>query len=539
MKISSAKLGTLAAYITLGINIITGLIFTPWLIQRLGSSQYAVYALGISLLAYMTIDFGLSEVVARYAAHYIIDDDRGGLEKLLGITEKIYLVLGMIVFFGVAVFYNLIDFIYIKLSPEELASFKTVFLICGALAVTTIPEIPFNALYPAYDIIHVHRLSLLVYKLAFVFTTVAVIYTGGDAVRVILVYSALTFLLNWWRFYYIQHRYRLGLHFMRRSGVILAYPYLTFPPNRGRYHYIRRRYRFRLQIRHPDKPLLRQLFSVSAWMIVIVLADRFFHAFIPSLLGIFSSSAEITTFSIASTVEGYVFMLSTAMNAVFITRVVRMAEQKDGTAALTAFMTRIGRIMLMILSCVILGLIVFGKALITVWVGSEYIGAYYILVIILAPCLIHLSEVIALEAMYAMDMLKYRAICYAFGTVVSIAITSILAGPLGALGGGIGIGCAYILAYEIGMNVIYKYKMNLDIGRFFKNTHLKMLPPLCLSLTLGFVINRFIPGAGWPGLIIKLSIWAAAHLLILWFLCMNANEKKMIQELAAPILHRK
>ena len=60
------KIGAILSYLSIALNIITGLIYTPWMISQIGKSQYGLYTLANSLITLFLIDFGLSSATSRY-----------------------------------------------------------------------------------------------------------------------------------------------------------------------------------------------------------------------------------------------------------------------------------------------------------------------------------------------------------------------------------------------------------------------------------------------------------------------------------------
>lgn len=54
------KVGGILSYVSIFINILAGLIYTPWMIQEIGPSQYGLFTLANSLISLFLIDFGLS-----------------------------------------------------------------------------------------------------------------------------------------------------------------------------------------------------------------------------------------------------------------------------------------------------------------------------------------------------------------------------------------------------------------------------------------------------------------------------------------------
>lgn len=76
MECNRTKLSSVLSYIMIIVNITSGLFFTPWLMHRLGTSQYAIYTLGMSIISYLTIELGISEIVTRISLKYIIEGNR-------------------------------------------------------------------------------------------------------------------------------------------------------------------------------------------------------------------------------------------------------------------------------------------------------------------------------------------------------------------------------------------------------------------------------------------------------------------------------
>ena len=51
------KLGIIISYLSIGINIISGLVYTPWMISSIGKENYGLYT-----LAYSVVSFAFSSV---------------------------------------------------------------------------------------------------------------------------------------------------------------------------------------------------------------------------------------------------------------------------------------------------------------------------------------------------------------------------------------------------------------------------------------------------------------------------------------------
>ena len=64
------KLGALMSYVAIAINIVTGLLYTPWMIHSIGRENFGLYTLAMSVISLFVFDFGLSSAVTRFIAMY-------------------------------------------------------------------------------------------------------------------------------------------------------------------------------------------------------------------------------------------------------------------------------------------------------------------------------------------------------------------------------------------------------------------------------------------------------------------------------------
>lgn len=51
------KAGALLSYVVLGLNTLIGLLYTPFMLRMLGQSEFGLYSLAASVIAYLTVWF--------------------------------------------------------------------------------------------------------------------------------------------------------------------------------------------------------------------------------------------------------------------------------------------------------------------------------------------------------------------------------------------------------------------------------------------------------------------------------------------------
>lgn len=493
---STKQISALLSYAAIAVNIVCGFLLTPWLIKTLGTSEYAIYSLGLSLLTYFTIDFGFGAVITRFTVRYSAKHEDNKIYGLMGMSTRLYFALDILMVVVALVLYQYVDVFFTQLTPAEIAVFKKVYLICLAMAGLTFPTVPAGGLFIAYDKLHIDKLASLVYRIVYVVATVVIATMYENAVSVIVVYSILNIALKWWRVAYIYKKAKV-----------------------------------KCDIFYHDKAMSKAVLSMSAWMLVIMMCDNLFFTIIPTLLGRYASSYAITVFAIASSVEGYILLISNAMQNIFLPSVTELSLGKDGSSRMTDLMIRVGRIQLMVISCLVIGVVGLGDEFIYYWVGDGFAESYWILIIILVPCLVHMTENIALEALYATNNLVPKAFCSLLGIAIAVVLTVLLSPYYGALGAGMAICASFLVTQEIVLNFIYRKILKLDIKRFFQEVHLRMLPALLGSLLVALVLNHLLPASNIWWFLAKLVVWGLVHIAILYFFCANSYERGLVRSL--------
>ncbi|HBL06286.1 MAG TPA: polysaccharide biosynthesis protein, partial [Clostridium sp.] len=128
---SEYKHGVILSYVSIGLHMIVGLLFTPFLIRTLGTAEYGLYQLIGSFVGYLTIfDFGLSATIIRYTAKYNAMDDREGLQNFLGMHLIIYIFLSILTaLVGMFIYFKIDIILGNSLTVQELSSARNMFLL--------------------------------------------------------------------------------------------------------------------------------------------------------------------------------------------------------------------------------------------------------------------------------------------------------------------------------------------------------------------------------------------------------------------------
>lgn len=485
MRINSPnqiKIGAILSYLSIGINIIAGLIYTPWMVDTIGKSDYGLYTLSNSLITLFLVDFGLSSAVSRYVAKYRAEERQDKVDNFLGVVYKLYLIIDAVIFAALVIIYFCIDSIYVKLTPAELEKFKVVYLISASFAVINFPFVTFNGILNSYEKFIPLKLADVIYRLLLVAITVVTLLFGGGLYGLVAAHAIV-------------------------SLIVVAYKWMV----------IKKQIALKINWKYSDASLYKDIFGFSMWVTISSLAQRLVFNITPSILGAVASSAAIAVFGIVTTIEGYTYTITTAINGMFMPKISRIYERGEEKDELMPLMLSVGKFQYAINGLIVAGFAVVGKEFINLWMGPTYLDAYYGILLVIIPGLFFNSMQIANTAMVVRKKVNLQAWVNLGMGVVNVLLSIILSSYFGVIGACISISIAYMLRAVV-LLIIYKRVLEIDMASFVINCYFRMGVPIIITILLGFLMNSLLSKGGWivlaaKGLVI-LGIYAAVTLLL-------------------------
>lgn len=491
------KLGAVISYLSIAINMIAGLLYTPWMIRTIGKEDYGLYTLAMSVISLFVFDFGLGVSINRFLSKYLAEGRQDRANQCLGMVYRLYFYFDIILLIALTAIYFFIPQIYRELTPSEIENFKIVYAMAAFFAVFSFPFIPINGILSAHEKFVQLKSCDVIHKLIVVGAMTVCLLAGYGLYALVLVNALAGIIMIAIKLYFIKRYTSQGADFS-----------------------------------YKNKEEFRQIVGFSGWVTIMSFCQRCIFTLGPTILGAFSGSVAIAIFGIANTLEGYVFTFSSALSGMFLPRVSRIVA-KDGDVL--PLMIKIGRIQLMLVSFVVLGFCCVGYEFIKLWIGEDFSSAYLCTLLIILPSILQLPQEIGDQTLYAKNKLKERS--YAF---ISMAVANIALGiPLSILWGATGLCisiCAAYLIRTVILDIIYKKVLNIDIYKFFKETFVVFLPAFALCLAVCFTLNYLVGVSGWLGIGIKGVIYCIIMAMALFYLVMNKEEKEFVISLIRRVL---
>ena len=474
-------IGSIMSYISIGLNILAGLLYTPWMIRQIGESQYGIYTLANSLITLFLIDFGLSAATARFMSKYHAEGDEQKANGFLGVIYKLYLIIDAVIFTTLLVIYFLLDKIYVQLTPEEITQFKIVYIIAGSFSIFNFPFVTLNGILTAYEKFIQQKLGDIIYRVLLVGMMCAALFLGYGLYALVAVHAI------------------VGLIMIAYKLIIIK----TLTP-------------VKVNFKHRDKTLFKDIFKFSIWVTVSTFAARLIFNISPTILGVVagSGSSAIAVFGVVATIESYAYIVTTAINGMFMPKISVIYANPDPEKNIMPLMINVGRFQFALNALIVIGFALIGKPFINLWVGEGYSLAYYGILLVLMPGLFFNSLQIVNTAMMVTNNTRLQGLINLLTGVINVCVSFVLSYFYGMIGACVSICFAYTVRFVI-LHIVGQTKMKLDIKLFIKKCYLKMAVPAICTFVVGFAVNFF-----WKNNDI-IALAAKSGIIFLCFLAFN------------------
>lgn len=488
------KIGIVISYINIILHAVIGFIYVPLLLHYIGKSEYGLYQLIGSFIAYFSImDFGLTAAVVRFYAKYKAVNDKIGMENILAVAARGYGIIAVILFVvGVICYINLDIIFSASMTDAELATAKTLFLLLLFNIVIILTTMMFRAVINANEKFLFLKGTETLQMLLQPVLVVLVLNQYPSAVTVAAVQTFLNICLIIARCYYCFAKLKIKIKF----------------------HYL-------------NKQLLSDIKKLASSVFVVVLIDQVFFKTNQIILGIVGGTSAVAVYSISSLIYMNYMALSTAISGVYLPYVTEIVAKNEPVKKLSDLFIKIGRYQYYLLALVASGFVIFGKDFISIWAGEDFKEAYCITLLIIIPFTIDLIQNIGLSIMQAQNRYDFRAKVYFVMGIFNLCIAIPLAKLYGGIGCAFATGLSMFLGNGLIMNWYYLKVTKLDILSFWKEIGRISLYVICLTF-IGYGLYNYQGMDSITKFIVSITFYTVIYSFVIYIFCMNVEEKEKV-----------
>lgn len=487
------KIGVIISYLTLAFNILIGLVYTPFMILKLGDGQYGIFSLANSLISFVTLlDLGFGQTLVRYISKARVTGDTEEEHRLNGFFLKMYMVIAaiaLVIGVGIVILYP--QLAAKTFAEEEIRLFRIVFLILLVNVAISFPMSVFSATLNAYEEFFLLKLANFIMTV-FKYLVMFFLLVAGCKLVAITVVVLISSLITQC-FYMVYSVRKIGIKF---------------------------------DFSRMKTNLTREILHFSFFIFLNLIIDFLYSNTDKLILGAVAGPVSVSIYSIGIYFSQYFTELSTAMSGVFLPKIMDL-YQKGERDEISNLFNQVGRLQMILLFLVLGGYACLGREFVYLWVGSTYKDSYLIGIVIMLPSIIPLTQNIGITIIRAMNIHKYRSYMYIFIAIVNVAISIPLAISYGGIGSAIGTSIATFLGQIFFMNWFYAKKVRIDIKKYWNN-FLKFLLMTVFVLIIIAGVKLLIPVHSWSSMVLMIFLFSVIYAVIYWLIIANKYEKKLV-----------
>lgn len=490
---SEIKRGAIIGYVKMAATMAVGLIYTPIMLKMMGQSEYGLYSLIASVVAYLSVlDMGFGNAMIRFVSRNLAKKKDN--KTINGVFLSIYSVIGIIsLAAGIVLFFNVSNLFGATLSIEEIGKAKIILAIFVGTIAINFPLSIFDSYAIANEKFVFMRVLDVLKTIGIPLVMLPLLFMGYKSIAMVVVTCAFTVGYHFVAMYYCFKKLHMRIGFDRHNV---------------------------------EKTLLKEIIAYSFFIFLNLIVDAVFNNTDQIILGSVCGTIAVSIYAVAAQIIKINQTLSTTISGLFLPKVTKLLESDNAEKEINRLFLKVSRLQLYLMTLVLSGFLVFGKHFISIWAGPEYLDAYLITLIIIAPSIIPLTQNVCLAVIQAKGIHQFRSIVYIIIAVMNVAITIPLAQRYAGIGAAIGTCIANILGQCITMNIFYYKKAKLDIPGYWKFFVKLMLPTAILS-TIGYFVTDMINPQKWITFVISVTIYALVYMVMV-FVIMNKKEKRGI-----------
>lgn len=491
---SQLKKGAILSYINIFLTNIVGLILTPYIIKSFGNSEYGLYSLIGSFVAYLSLmDLGLNNTIVRFVSKYRADKDIESEQRFLGTTMLIYLAISIVLVIVGLILYSNIEAIFGKsLSYSQISDAKVMFLILVFNIAITLPGGAFVAICTAYEEFVFPKIVTIIKYILRSSTVFAVLSLGGKSISLVVIDTIFSLLI-----------------------IIVTFLYCILKLN------------IKFSFKGSDKIMVKQIFSYSVWIFIMGIISSFQWNAGQVILGINTDTKLVAVFAVGLMLGGYFGAFSGVINTLLLPKAANMLASFNTSKLLTDTMIRVGRANMFISLLILSGFFVLGKEFIQLWVGKSYLESWNIAMIIMCVNITPLSQSFGISILEIKNKIKFRAIPMLINMIFAIALSYFMSREYGIYGIIAPIALVIFINTIINNYLFVKF-FEFHIGVFFKKTFLYQVVFTVVFVVLSLLIKNSFIVDSWFKLFIVGLIYSSLYVILYAFLLLTKEEKSFL-----------
>ncbi|MGD9678796.1 MAG: oligosaccharide flippase family protein [Vulcanibacillus sp.] len=480
-------------YINMIIHNLTSFILTPIMLMVWGNSDFGIYKILLGFMAYfMLVDAGIKNSIIKFMTGFRVNNEKKQESNYFAFILLFYLIVIVILLLISIGFRSALYNIYHNsLTIDEISTVYKAFPYIVLYAGVVLFFNGFSAIIRAYNR-HGFVQLLNIIKSVIRVLSIFLALNNGAEIFVIIIFDLI-----------------ISMFFSIMMLLYITFNLKVIPRFRGL-----------------SFDFAKTIFNYTGIMFIQTIAFALFWSLDNLILGILTSAAIVAIYSIGATITNLFQVYSSVLSQVLVPDIMTKGYKEDQDT-LDNLMLRIGKLKFYWLLLPALGFIYFGKTFLMLWVGTDFIQAYYVVIIVLIPQLFSLIIDVPTNVMYVRHKHKPMAYFSLFAAIINSIITVVLVLKYGILGAAVGTAFALFVVYVVFANIYYRRNLGFKIGLLYKEVLLNNILFLIIINLIGLMLS-YVEVSTWIYLIIVISVFIVSYIGAVFLFVLNKIEKETV-----------
>lgn len=483
--------GTLTGYGLLGVNIMLGIYLMPFTMRHLGQAEYGLWMLVASMTAYFQLfDLGYGSGVVR---HITSADARNDVREV-----NVVLSTFVVVYTGIAVAVIALTALLIvaavprfpTLSPEQVRVAQYILGMLGVRIAIGFPMSIFGAITTARQRFALTGSIAIVVALLQGAATYAVLSRGYGAIALVAATTALN-VVSYAAYAYAARR--------------------TFPA-------------MRISLALFSSRHVREVTAFSFFLFLISIAIQVGTHVDNLIIGAYLGTSAVAIYTVAMRLSEYHRQLCGQFTGFLFPVIVRFHASRDADALRATLLegTRLG---LGLASGVALGLVIFGRDLVGLWMGPGFESAVVPLYVLALAGILMVAQ--GPTGNILLGTGRHRLVAGASMAEIglNVAITVALIGRLGLTGAAVGTAIPFVLINLFLLIPIACRSVGVPMRRFFSIAVVPTFAGLIPAAIAGMYLRSFGAPSSVTVLFLQSALVGAVYLAGFWIIGLDRQDR--------------
>ncbi len=497
MRNNEVKLGALLSYVIIFANSFYGLVLAPYILGKLGNSEYGVYKTIAGMTGMLSVlEMGMGGTMQRYIARMNAEGrkDRAENVSAMGLIQVALLVPVMLA--AGLIIYPSLESAFPAFTPEEIMKAKELFALMVVQIILHMFENFYFGVIAGYNrfiFSNTLKLTSLLLRIGLYFLLLPLVPNAVTIVCISL--------------------------FLEVTVILIEILYIRF----ALHH--------RIRLDKWEKGIFKDTFAYTILLFIQSLVIQFNGRVDSLVIASVMGSAAVSLYSFALQIFNMYETCATSISGVLLPTVTKKIVDGVGGKELEKLVVKYGRAQWMFLGGALFGILCCGREFFQLWLQNEFgdktVHCWILCLLLSVPVTFPLITNTCLTILKAKNDLGFRTWCLAGSMVLNALLTYFGTRLWGYWAAAAGTAASTLVGSVIIMNIYYHKKLNMRMlwiyGRIFRG----ITPALLLASAACLLLNAMIGGT-WITFFGKVCVFLLVYGLSLLAFGLSQEEKSSL-----------